>query len=159
MKLLAKPIAEFTTKDFDELEQYIRSSIYTEQKNRAWKANSEERDKLREKNYASAQRQKEKAAIELDAIKAFVKNWIKQGSLIRLRNTKNGGWREVVRVEGNDIIGMCIYGRGRNSPPAEKIAYTGYSSSNNMNNLINYYNPDDGRWYDRKRILEIGKKY
>jgi hypothetical protein len=158
MKLLAKPITEFTYEELAELEGYIRSHEFISHKGKLWPDYSRKINDKFQKNRESRARIIEREASEFPALKAFVKTWIKQGSLIRLRGTKNRGWREVVRVEGNDIFGMCIYGKGRNTPPATNFAYTGSSSSNQISNLIGFRNPEDGIWYNRKQIVEIGKK-
>jgi len=158
MKLLAKPITEFTYEELAELEGYVRSHEFITHKGKMWPVYSQMLNDKAQKNRDARKKLQLKEENEFPAIKAFTDNYINKGSLIKLRNTKNSGWREVTKVEGNNIIGMCIHGKWSVSEPGEKFAYTGYSSSNHISNLVGFKNPEDGKWYDRKWIIETGKK-
>ena len=153
MKLLAKPITEFTYEELQQLRSFVDGNEFRAQRDKLWDAHYKTVQEKAQKNRLAREKVKEREAEEYKYLKAFAL-WLNRDNLISFRGTKGSPYRKIVEINESTILGLVV---NRRRDKNGNIVLSGNSSENGICN-INGYMDKDGVWRDRKWIIELGKK-
>jgi len=142
----------------------LRSFVYSNEFHKLYSGKYEEDRKAGllkyQKNRKSRQEREERLQVEVyPYLKAYCKQWLQTGDLVRFEGANGSGIRKVVEITSYGIIGLVV-SRFKNGEPV----LSGYSSENSFEKLMEVYKADLANeqndtkcWFNRKSIVEFVK--